>query len=209
MQSKQGDFGAGTVRMEAAEQQDKVEYGFERAFAAVYSKVVIYYLRHGLSSEDARDLAQDTFERVYKNWGGFRGASSPETWIWRIAENILKNELRRREALKRQHEEVPLPENDEDGGPDQPPEALDQLLQGEREQLLRAAIAELPPRMRQCVLLRLQDQSLPEIAAALRVTVNTVKRQLFDAYPQLRTNLAPHFPELMVRLTPEGGEPDD
>ena len=48
------------------------------------------------SSEDARDLCQETFLKVLKGLPSFRGGSSLKTWIYRIAVNLCLNEIKRR-----------------------------------------------------------------------------------------------------------------
>jgi RNA polymerase sigma-70 factor (ECF subfamily) len=49
------------------------------------------------NSEDAYDAAQETFIRVFRNIGSFRGDSSFITWIYRITSNVCKDMLRKRQ----------------------------------------------------------------------------------------------------------------
>jgi RNA polymerase sigma-70 factor (ECF subfamily) len=67
-------------------------------------------------------------------------------------------------------------------------------LAGEQRAVLRQALAELPPKMRRCVLLRIdQDLKYREIAALLRVSIETVKSQLSQARDRLEAEVGRYF----------------
>src|SRR5687768_11300054 len=84
----------------------------EELFRQYYRPVLAFFARRGFSAEESRDLAQETFLRVYKNWASFRGESSEVTWLFQIATNLYRNTIRSRSALKRDRQEVPLEESD-------------------------------------------------------------------------------------------------
>lgn len=188
------------------EEKKNVELSVEEAFTKLYPEIVRFFKRRGFSRERARELAQDVFVSVYKGWDGFRDEARRETWIWKIAKNLLMNEWRRLTALKRDVDVVPLPEH-ESAEISRPAKADDRVLEDERKLLLREAIKDLAPRMRQCVLLQLKGLTNAGIAKTLKVSKNTVKSQLFDARRKLHEKLAAHFPELLERLK-EGDETD-
>ena len=169
---------------------------FERLFGPVYS----FFFNRGIPREEARDLTQETFLRVYQSMSGFRGEASFETWLFQIATNLWRNYVRNQHAEKRAAQEVSLESAVEDGRrlpldrplPGVAPRAgaLDGILAGEQRAVLRQALDDLPPRMRRCVLLRIDhDLKYREIAALLRVSIETVKSQLSQARDRLEAQV--------------------
>jgi len=172
----------------------------EELFRCYHSRVVAYFARRGCSREDSRDLAQETFLRVYNNMDTFRGESSMATWLFQIAANLYKNTLRSHSTQKRDGLEVPLDttgaetamidENHED-------DALGTLLTEERVRKLREAMEGLSPQMRQAVMLRVdRDLKYREIADEMRVSIETVKAHLYQARQHLRDKLADYFTDI-------------
>lgn len=165
----------------------------EDLFNGYYRPVVAFFQNKGFSPEESKDLAQETFLRVYRYRERFRGESSPATWLFQIAANLYKNTLRSLAAQKRDAEEVPLdstdvkdPESDED--------ALELMLTGERSRLLREALEELPPQMKKAVMLRVtSDMKYREIAEEMEVSIETVKAHLYQARQHLRDRLSDYF----------------
>lgn len=188
------DFGSG----EGGLGDDPMSYTPEELYQRYYRPVVAFFMRRGCGREESRDLAQETFFRVYKNMGKFRGESSVETWLFQIAGNIFKNELRSQGTLKRDAEEVSMEASDGKQATEVPDEggqgALEAMLTRERERVLREALEELPPQMKQAVLLRVDgDLKYREIADLMRVSIETVKAHLYQARQQLRDKLADYF----------------
>lgn len=186
------DFGAGDQSV-----MDVPEDLFQR----YHRPVVAFFMRRGFSAEESRDLAQETFLRVFKHIEGFRGESSVETWLFQVAANLYKNTLRSQATLKRDAQEVPLDTEEggtavEDRGPREPGQ-LASLLAQERARKLRDALEDLPPQMRQAVFLRIdQDLKYREIAVVMRVSIETVKAHLYQARQQLREKLADYFTDI-------------
>lgn len=178
---------------------------FDHLIERYYRPVSYFFANRGFSNEESRDLTQETFLGVYKGIGRFRHDSTVETWLFKIAANIWRNALRSRSAEKRDGFEVPIGGTGEDAeenladvpAADGVGDPLDQTLADERARLLRAAVEELPAKMRQCLLLRIDhDMKYREIAAVLQISIETVKSQLFQAKERLKERLAEHFPEL-------------
>lgn len=181
--------------------------GLDEAFRQLFDRhgeeIFRFFLRQGLPTEDARELTQETFVRVYQGMDGFRGEATARTWVFTIARNAFRNALRHEGAAKRQGGEVPLDPAPSPGEADLPereppdPEATDPLesvLSRERRERLRRAVEELPDRMRHCVLLRVyQDRKYREIATVLQVSIETVKSQLHQAKGRLRRRLGEEF----------------
>ncbi len=163
-----------------------------------YRPVVYFFMKRGFSSDESRDLAQETFLRVSKNWDSFRGESSPETWLFQVASNLYKNTLRSHSTQKRDAKEVPLEkEQVADVVQDRTGGALDAMLTQERAKKLREALEDLPPQMRQAVFLRVDgDLKYREIAEVMHVSIETVKAHLYQARQQLRDRLADYFTDI-------------
>lgn len=190
------------IRGAPAVQDEMTE--IERVFREYGPSVTYFFARRGFSSDECRDLTQETFVRALGGFGSFRRESKLETWLLRIAANVWKNHLRSRGALKRDAPTVSLEEAVEQGdavvGSAEPGRAArprspqEHLLEEERARVLREAVETLPPRMRRCVLLRI-DRGLKyrEIAILLRVSVDTVKTQLHQARYRLKEELQEYF----------------
>lgn len=178
-------------------------------FETYAGAVSYFFARRGFSPEDCRDLTQETFLKAYRGLPSFRDEAHMRTWILRIAANVWKNALRSRQAVKRSAVKTVSWEASAPGT--EPSEAngtspagvsfrkrhgnpLEKVLDGEGRKMLRRAVAELPPGMRRCVLLRI-DHGLKyrEIAAMLQVSVDTVKTQLHHARRRLRDELDGYF----------------
>lgn len=130
--------------------------------------------------EDASDLAQDVFVRAFKGLVHFKGDASLATWLYRVAVNASLNRV----AAKKP-DAAPL-----DAAADVDTRAsspLDEVLRGERADAVRRAIAQLPPKQRATLMLRVyQECSHEEIAVALGSTVGAAKANLFHALGNLR-----------------------
>ena len=132
--------------------------------------------------EDARDLAQDAFVQAYRALGSFQGHASFSTWLYRIAMNLCLTHLK---ASGR-----------EDSGevdarlPDDRPDALATVEAAERERVVAAAIAALPPQQRATLLLRVQEGlSHREIAEVLDCAEGTAKANYSHAVRALQAKL--------------------
>jgi RNA polymerase sigma-70 factor (ECF subfamily) len=184
---------------------------FRRLYDHCWNPLVRFFTRRGFPPVEAEDLSQNVLLRVYKSMGTFRFESRFETWLFRIAGNEWKNELRRRQTGKRQAEEVPIDTGatgedvagdldllDLTEGP------LETLLADERSALLRQALSKLSPRERQCLILRGQkDLKYREIATALKLSLATVKTHIVHGYRRLRPLLEQH-PEVFEAQEPPG-----
>ncbi|HBL26053.1 MAG TPA: hypothetical protein DD490_04375 [Acidobacteria bacterium] len=177
---------------------------FRCLFARYFQPVFAFFLRRGFSREESRDLTQETFLRVYRGIGRFRGDASFQTWLFQIATNIWRNEVRQRMAEKREGFEVSLEAEMEKGhsvpashrlpGESSPSGALEGLLASERARKMREAVGALPPQMRRCVLLRIeQNLKYREIASAMQISIETVKSQISQARDRLGMELNRYF----------------
>jgi RNA polymerase sigma-70 factor (ECF subfamily) len=156
---------------------------------------MVYQLSLNLLSDhnEALDLSQEVFLRVFRTIHTFRGQSALRTWIYRIVVNQARNRQRwwRRRHRAQQisldahiqdHGELPAPG---DGG--SPDRALGQKQLGER---IRLALERLPFDQRTALVLREIDGfSYDEIGFSLGIAVGTVKSRLARAREALRAQL--------------------
>jgi RNA polymerase sigma-70 factor (ECF subfamily) len=147
------------------------------------------------SAEEAEDLAQEVFLRVYRARKKYRPRAKFSTWLFTIANNLALNSLRSRQRKP----SVPL--NLRDSGPlgPRPAEQLVQdrggppmqrLQQEELAALIRTALEGLNERQRMAVVLnKFEDMSYEEIAQVMNLTTKAVKSLLSRARDNLRLAL--------------------
>ncbi len=206
--------GDGDVLLAALRSGDDPEEVFRRLYDRYRGPVHACFARRGFSADECRDLVQETFLRIYRGIETFRGEARFETWLFEITQNVWRNELRNRSAAKRAAEEIDVEGGMDDVVPsdDSRPagsssgrESLDDLLAEERVRLLRTALEELPPQMRRCVQLRLdQDLKFREIAVLMQVSIDTIKSQLAQAKQRLRLSLGGYFGEIDFQESKRG-----
>lgn len=176
------------------------EESFRTLFDRFYWPLFRFFERRGFTTEECQDLIQETFLRVHRSIGAFRGEAPWEHWLFRIAANTAAKSLRHRAATKRSGRAVPLDGADAGdsaataaaGSPRgaDAPAPLRRLLGMELTELLGRAIAGFPAQMRRCVRLRVfHDLDYDEIADVLQISPSTVKVQLFKARKRLKMDL--------------------
>jgi len=178
-------------------QQGKDRQGSFRFLYQTYFRAIErFFARKGLSPEDCLDLTQETLIGIYKGLDGYEHRQRFSAWLYRIATTVHLKRLRTAATAKRAVVEV-----SRDGM--EHPEAtlavpgpqLDGLLDAERWRALKAAVAELPEQMRDCLTLRLYHQlSYGEIATVKKISIETVKAHLFRARKKLQEKLADFAP---------------
>jgi len=160
-----------------ASEGDKVAMG---ALVDRYNKEIFYYIyKMTRNTEDAKDLTQEVFIRVFRKLSGFSGKSSFRTWLYRVAMNHTINFINRRPPAGYSDPLATL----SDSGP-LPSESLEKKdLKG----YLDRAIDRLPKRQKAIVRLRVQ-QMLPyrEIADILKCSVGNCKSAYHNAVINLR-----------------------
>ena len=144
--------------------------------------------------EEAADLAQEVFIRVYRHRANYRSGNKFTTWLYTIAANLARNHA----SWRARRPNVSLDaERTDDGGTlgDTLPSALptpgDDTQAAERAHAVRTAVAQLPEDMRAALLLfEFEDKSMAEVADILGISVKAVESRLFRARQQLRTRLS-------------------
>ncbi len=132
--------------------------------------------------EDAKDITQEVFIKIYKNMEGAMGRGSFKSWICTVTTNTSIDELRKRKRKKT----VPMEKSQE--FVDQEPVPLEQIINDEKKVLIENAIDKLSPEEKQIVILRdVQTLSYDEIKDSLNLTLGTVKSRIFRARKKLQT----------------------
>ena len=127
----------------------------------------------------AADLTQNTFVRVIRQIGNFRGSGKFKTWLYRIAANLSKNWLRDNARWKNADVES------SDLG--YHPAGANGLVEQQERLLLRETMAHLAPKQRTTVELRVySDLSFKEVAEVMGCTVGTAKVNFHHAVKNLR-----------------------
>jgi RNA polymerase sigma-70 factor, ECF subfamily len=138
------------------------------------------------SPDDAQDLAQDVFIRVYRTLASYdvdKGAFT--TWLCTLTRNLLVDHFRRSKqdritdsidaGLREEEDSLSLSDHIEDPSPG--PDA--RLASKETQKMVQQALIRLSPDLREAVILRdLQDMDYKEIAQVLRVPEGTVKSRI-------------------------------
>ena len=148
--------------------------------------------------EEAEDLAQEIFVKVFKKIDTFRGDSSLATWIYRVASNMCKN---RQQYLGRRYHNRPSKNGLEESilGDEQSFRTTgrisrpDELVEGyQTEQIIQKAISELEEEHRLILILRdIQGISYDDIASIVGLPLGTVKSRLHRARMSLKEKIGP------------------
>lgn len=140
--------------------------------------------------EEAQDVVQETFLRLYRNKNAYRRIAKFSTWLYTISSNLAKTELRKRKRRK-------LVSISDLGFEDKEYEIEDHRANTERqadsslkEKIIQSAIEELPPRFRQVIILRdIQELSYEEVGKILNIPLGTVKSRVNRARLKLQEKL--------------------
>lgn len=164
-----------------------------------YGQRLFHYLLRQLGNdEDADDLTQETFLRVYKHRARFNRSESFSTWLYTIATNLARDRFR----WRARHPQISLDDSEEerhplrDTLPDQRPSPLESLQAEERGELVRQAVQALPEELRSpLILAEYEELSQREIAAILNCSPKAVEMRIYRARQRLRTELQKRFAE--------------
>ena len=185
--------------------------GDEEAFNLLvrrhHKPLINFIARFTGDRDNAEDLAQETFIRIYKSADRYRqGRAKFKTWMYIIAKNLCKNELRNRSrkdrfradnTIRNQHftdgdsEEIDIIAS-APAHPSYQPEVV--LQRKELNKTIQAAIEELPERYRYPLILRdIQGLSYGEISDILELRSGTTKSRINRARIMLKDKLKPYM----------------
>ncbi|HYE73734.1 MAG TPA: sigma-70 family RNA polymerase sigma factor [Blastocatellia bacterium] len=189
-----------SVTFEEASLITRLRAGEMDAFAELvnqYQPIIFSVIRRMMrDEEEARDITQETFLKIYRHFSHFRGESSLKTWIFRVAINQAHNSQRwwRR---RRRDETSSLDESPNErtsisaklvsssGTPES------QAIAQERRQQLERALAGLKQDFRLAVILRdIEGLAYEEIAEILEISIGTVKSRIARGREMLRASLS-------------------
>jgi len=180
----------------------RVKQGDSGAFSELVDKyqqpVMNLVYRMLRDATEAEDVAQSVFVQVYRSAHRYEVTAKFSTWLFTIARNLCLNELRRRSRHPAESIHTPHPEQEdqplhqfEDKRTASPP---DSLLQGELEEKIEQAVAELPENQRIAILLCRQDElSYEEIAKVLGCSLSATKSLIHRGRETLRLKLKPYL----------------
>lgn len=158
---------------------------FERVYDECFSMVWRGLGRLGVPPAQVDDATQDVFLKVHCHLGEFEGRSSVRSWVFGIAINVAREHRRR---VRRDPELLPQLPDVEGGG-----DPFQAVASHEALQLLDHLLDTLDhDRRAVLVLADWEDMSVPEIAAALNVNVNTAYSRLRAARADFNAALARH-----------------
>jgi RNA polymerase sigma-70 factor, ECF subfamily len=147
------------------------------------------------NQNDASDVVQEVFLKVFRGVGAFRQQSSLRTWVYRIAVNEAYNHRRwfarhcRREVSL--EKDYPEQEHVVEMAQDPGPSPYDQALDSETRVLIERALTRINPQFRAAVVLRdIQNLSYEEIAEILQISLGTVKSRIVRGREALRRELS-------------------
>ena len=176
---------------------EKLQAGHEAALNDLmerHATPVFHFLCRMVGNEDdANDLAQETFVRVFKSCKSFRAEQKFSTWLFTIAANLARNHFRWRSR----HPNISLDaENSEteqslgDTFPAKSPAPNETAMAEERAAAIRLAVQKLPEELRGAIVLcEWEERSVAEAAAILEATPKAVESRLYRARGILRERL--------------------
>jgi RNA polymerase sigma-70 factor, ECF subfamily len=185
------------IQASDAEIMLRVKKGDREAFSLLVQRhrkpLINFIYRFTTNPGESEDLAQEVFIKVFQSASTYEAKAAFSTWLYRIATNSALNFVRDRKARLT----YSLDQEPDDSGkqgqielPDGKSLAEDQLLEMEKIEKIRGALASLPENQRLAVILtKYQELSLKETAAILKCSETAVKSLIFRAYTTLRQKL--------------------
>jgi RNA polymerase sigma-70 factor (ECF subfamily) len=152
-----------------------------------------YLVRCLQNEDDAADIAQETFVRVYQNRGKFDPQKKFSTWLYAIATNLVRDRYR----WRTRHQQVSLDAEQQETGTPFGEQLVDDCLapgerlqSSERAEAVRKAVAALPEELSTpLILAEYEDRSQAEIGEILGCTAKAVETRIYRARKQLREML--------------------
>lgn len=153
----------------ALESRDGSE--FESLFLAHYNGVYRVLFRIVGSQQEAEDLAQETFLRLYRHQFPEEGEHNVQAWLYRVATNLAFNALR---SGRRREQRNTAATHQATAIGDPPPDPAEVVLRRDQREMVRRVLAGLPPRQARLLLARHAGLSYRELAEAMGVAPGSV-----------------------------------
>jgi RNA polymerase sigma-70 factor, ECF subfamily len=176
----------------------RVQRGEPGAFAELVERywvpIVGRFFRQLGDRQEAEDLAQDVFLRLFRARVSYRPTARFSTWLFHIAANVARNAVRtRRRRPCKPLGQLSGGESDDEFArrylPDRREGPTQPLERAELARQVRSALGELADRQRAAIELQFQDRTYQEIASRLAMTPKAAKSLLYRARQQLRESL--------------------
>jgi RNA polymerase sigma-70 factor (ECF subfamily) len=159
---------------------------FEALVRRYQHRIVSFVRAFTRRDEEAEDVAQEVFVRVFKGLGRFRGDSTFRTWLYRVAVNAGRSHGER----DRRQEVVWTDSGADDETPFDPPDAADFETAWLTRDAVTRALGTLPQELRVAVTLRdVHGFEYRDIATMMGVPMGTVESRIFRARQRLRVAL--------------------
>ena len=194
-------YGARALATDDLTLVERVRTGDQRAFKLLVERYQrkVFSVALGMlkDKEEARDVAQEAFVKVYRYLDHFKGDASFYTWLYRIVMNLAIDHLRRKKKVTEFDETVRKDDALADGASlpqsahENPSKAI---ARKELTDKLHAALAELPEYHRAVIVLReVEGLSYEEMAKILKVPKGTIMSRLFHARRKMQERLVPYL----------------
>jgi RNA polymerase sigma-70 factor (ECF subfamily) len=176
---------------------ERLQAGHETALndlMARHATPVFHFLCRMLANEDdANDLAQETFVRVFKAAQSYRAEQRFSTWLFTIAANLARNHFRWRSRHPNLSLDAENADTEQSLGstlPASTPTPKEAAVAAERAAAVRAAVGSLPEDLRAAIVLcEWEERSVAEAATILDATPKAVESRLYRARGMLRERL--------------------
>ncbi|MBN1820322.1 MAG: sigma-70 family RNA polymerase sigma factor [Prolixibacteraceae bacterium] len=162
---------------------EKVKSGLTNHFSYIvenYKDVVFSIALKVLKNRDeAEEMAQEVFIKVYHSLDKFRGSSKFSTWLYSVTYNHCISQVRKKKYDIRSLENVQIADEDDDFN-------FDGFSEEERREILESALKKLPEDDYTLVILYYyEDQTIEELARVAKLSVSNTKVKLFRARKKL------------------------
>ena len=185
----------GTLMNSASDLIARTRAGDDAAFQLIferYSRPIISFIYDMVGERElAEELMQETFVRAYRNLSSLREDARLSTWLFGIAKNVAREQLRVRQKLSRK---VELDDESVQELRDEKPKPDDFLINRELNGVIRDALSRLDEDKRMVFALKVfQQQSYEEIAAITGFSIPKLKTDLHRARAEMRRLIRPYM----------------
>jgi RNA polymerase sigma-70 factor (ECF subfamily) len=176
---------------------DRVQSGDQLAFKQIVelNKKMVYYLAYDLTGnhQDAEDLSQEVFIKMFKSISKFRGEAKLSTWLKKITVNLYID-MKRSKLYKSFNMQYPIEDKEFEINSNQslsnPDNNMDIKMLSAKVEF---SLHKLSPKEKSIFIMRhFQEMTIAEISDSMNIAVGTVKSLLFRAVQKLQQNLAPY-----------------
>ncbi|WP_243158049.1 RNA polymerase sigma factor [Aminipila terrae] len=169
--------------------KDGDEGSFETLILSCKGKAYNIALRYVKNENDAMDVLQESFIKIFRHLGKFNEESKFETWVYRIVVNSCYDFLRK---YKNKYDEIPIAPNDNQDEktleiPDHTPPPEEVILNSEQSTYILECLEKIPIDHKKVIILRdIQGLSYEEISVILECSTGTVKSRISRARKNLK-----------------------